>query len=273
MACSSTLTSPAASARQCREGTAWIRPRSCAASRREGAAGRHPDTLMDVTRADGGHHDLRALADARGLAGPVALLRHRDEFEATYLAADSAESSAWRRMVAISTVTLTIDGREVTVPKGHRPSSTPPREAGVEVPHYCYHPAALRRPPCAASASWRWRGCASLQIPCNLLVRRGHGGSRWCAPIRTRRAPCEGVMEFLPHQPPARLPHLRPGRRVQAAGLRPPRQAGARALRVRAQARLRQRRLRRRPCSSTGTAASCARVACASWRRVARIPS
>ena len=40
----------------------------------------------------------------------------------------------------MSTVTLTIDGREITVPAGTTLLHAA-REIGVEVPHYCYHPA------------------------------------------------------------------------------------------------------------------------------------
>jgi len=40
----------------------------------------------------------------------------------------------------VSTVTLTIDGREVTVPEGTSLLHAA-EEIGVEVPHYCYHPA------------------------------------------------------------------------------------------------------------------------------------
>ena len=41
--------------------------------------------------------------------------------------------------MADNTVTLTIDGREITVPKGTTILQAA-KEVGKDVPHYCYHP-------------------------------------------------------------------------------------------------------------------------------------
>ena len=49
-------------------------------------------------------------------------------------------AAARTRQTLMDTVTLTIDGRQVTVAKG-RPVLQAAIEAGIKVPYYCYHPA------------------------------------------------------------------------------------------------------------------------------------
>ena len=49
----------------------------------------------------------------------------------------------------MDTVTLTIDGRQVTVAKG-RSVLQAAIEAGIKVPYYCYHPARASSTSCVA---------------------------------------------------------------------------------------------------------------------------
>ena len=130
------------------------------------------------------------------------------------------------------------------------------------VPHYCYHPAlpvagvcrmclvevekAPKLAPACATHGGRRAGGARAQ-------REGAGSARGRA-----RVPAD--------QPPARLPDLRPGRRVRAAGLHVPGRAGRHPLRASTPSASTRSRTSAPTCCTCPTAASSARAACASWR-------
>jgi NADH-quinone oxidoreductase subunit G len=128
-------------------------------------------------------------------------------------AATSADSDAQRR--AVETVTFTLDGRQVTAEKGEMLIAAAER-AGTFIPRFCYHPrmksvGVCRM--CLVEVSGP-RG-ASLQPSCYVEVQAGSEvvtdvGQGEEGPGRGPRIP--------PHQPPARLPGLRQGRRVPPAG-------------------------------------------------------
>ena len=156
-------------------------------------------------------------------------------------------------------VNLTIEGRPVTVPDGH----VDPR--GGEDRGRA-HPALLLPP----GTSGRRR------VP--HVPRRGREGAEARALVRDggrRRAGraralgegargAQGRARDAAHQPSARLPDLRSGRRVRAAGLHVPGRARRGSL-SRAEALQSGRGFRRRRHVRRRTAASSARAACASW--------
>ena len=111
--------------------------------------------------------------------------------------------------------TLEIDGQTVTVEDGLNLIQAAER-LGIEIPHYCYHPGLTDRrqlPHVPGRDREDAQAADRLQHP----RQRGHGGADAERPRQDRRA--RAVLEFLLHQPPDRLSDLRPGRRVQAAGL------------------------------------------------------
>ena len=89
------------------------------------------------------------------------------------------------------TVTLTIDGREVTVPQGTSLLQAAER-VGVEVPHYCYHPG-LSAPAQCRICLVEVEGAPKLQPSCVTMAQDGqvvHTDS----PSATRMR--KGVLEF-----------------------------------------------------------------------------
>ena len=64
--------------------------------------------------------------------------------------------------MADNTVTLTIDGQEVTVPKGTTLLEAA-KQAGKDVPHYCYHPGMSS--PAPSTSTRQSRHCAGEDIP------------------------------------------------------------------------------------------------------------
>ena len=68
-------------------------------------------------------------------------------------------------------VTLTIDGREIEVPKGTNLIEAA-REAGVEIPHYCYHPHLSVAGNCRM-CQVHVEGSRKMEIACNTFVRDG----------------------------------------------------------------------------------------------------
>ena len=119
-------------------------------------------------------------------------------------------------------VTCTIDGKEVVVKPGTNMIEAA-KQVGVDIPYYCYHPRLSHRG----------------QLP-HVPGRGRPTRPSWCPPARRALAEGMAIKTTTPKvkeqpargdgvpaaQPPGRLPHLRPGRRVQAAGLlhavRPP---------------------------------------------------
>ena len=144
----------------------------------------------------------------------------------------------------MDTVTLTIDGRPVTVPKG-RTVLQAAIESGIKIPYYCYHPGLGIDGSCRVCIV-KIEKMPKLQTSCSTTGGRRHGrldpdAGRRRGPRQRLRVPAD--------QSPARLPRLRQGRRVSAPGLllqlRPQREPhGVPAARVRRRGCPRRRRLR-----------------------------
>ena len=110
-------------------------------------------------------------------------------------------------------VTLTIDGRQLSVPKGTSVLKAA-IEAGIQVPYYCYHPGLGIDASCRVCLV-KIEKMPKLQTSCSTPVAEGmvvHTQDPEAVDGR------KGVFEFLLDQPPARLPGVRQGRRVPAAG-------------------------------------------------------
>jgi len=90
------------------------------------------------------------------------------------------------------TVQVTIDGKEVTVPKGFNVIEAA-RYAGKEVPHYCYHPRLSVVGNCRICLV-EIEGWPKLQIGCNTSVRDGMTVFTENERVKGAR---EGVMELL----------------------------------------------------------------------------
>ena len=124
-------------------------------------------------------------------------------------------------------VTVTIDDREVQVPKGTGLVETA-AAAGIEIPVFCYEP--RLGPPVGACRMClvEIEGMPKLQAGCTLTAQDG-------MVVKTARDLREGGRgperdaRVHPRQPPARLPGLRQGRRVPAAGPDVPLRAGQHA--------------------------------------------
>ncbi|MHC4931844.1 MAG: NADH-quinone oxidoreductase subunit G [Planctomycetota bacterium] len=91
-----------------------------------------------------------------------------------------------------NTVTLTIDGREVTVPAGLNLIEAA-RHAGKEVPHYCYHPRLSVAGNCRICLV-EVEGWPKLEIGCNCQARDGMVVFTDNERVRETR---QGVMELL----------------------------------------------------------------------------
>ncbi len=114
-------------------------------------------------------------------------------------------------------VTLTIDGLSVSVPKGTSIIEAA-KQAGVLVPHYCYHPS-LPSPAVCRMCLVEVEKAPKLMPACVTTVAEGqvvHTDSDEC------QEGARGRARVPAHQSPARLPDLRPGRGVRAAELRVP---------------------------------------------------
>ena len=114
----------------------------------------------------------------------------------------------------MDTVTLTIDGRSITVEKGKTVLQAA-IENGIQIPYYCYHPALGVDGSCRVCIV-RVEKMPKLQTSCSTICTDGMVVDTNIA--RSRRGARQRV-RVPAHQPPARLPGLRQGRRVPAAGL------------------------------------------------------
>ena len=90
------------------------------------------------------------------------------------------------------------------------------------VPHYCYHPSL---PVAGGLPDVPGRGGEGAQADAGVRHRRGRGTGGARRQREGQEGP-RGRAGAAAHQPPARLPDLRPGRRVRAAGLRVPGRPG-----------------------------------------------
>ena len=136
------------------------------------------------------------------------------------------------------TVIVTVNGKEIEAAPGELVIAAAERN-GVYIPRFCYHP---RMEPvgmcrmCVVEID-TGRG-AALQPACMIPVAAWHVGRH------RERGHQEGAgrrPRVPPHQPPARLPRVRQGRRVPAAGPDPRRTARARAASSRRSATTRSR--------------------------------
>ena len=111
--------------------------------------------------------------------------------------------------------TLEIDGQTVTVEDGL--NLDPGRRAARDRDPALLLPPRPDRSPATAACAWsRSRRCRSCRSP----ATRGWPTAWWCARSTERREErARGGARVPAPQPPDRLPDLRPGRRVQAAGL------------------------------------------------------
>ena len=114
----------------------------------------------------------------------------------------------------METVTLTIDGRPITVEKGKTVLQAA-IESGISVPYYCYHPGIGIDGSCRVCIV-KIEKMPKLQTSCSTVCTDGMVVHTRTAEVVEARA---GVFEFLLDQSSARLPGLRQGRRVSAAGL------------------------------------------------------
>ena len=113
----------------------------------------------------------------------------------------------------METVTLTIDGRQVTVEKGKTVLQAA-IENGISVPYYCYHPGLGIDGSCRVCIV-KIEKMPKLQTSCSTICTDGMVVHTRTAEVvdgarRRVRVPAD--------QPSARLPGLRQGRRVSAAG-------------------------------------------------------
>ena len=165
---------------------------------------------------------------------------------------------------AADTVTLTIDGQTVTVPKGTNVLEAA-RTLGIDITRVLLPPGPPdRRAVPAVPGRRREEPEAAAELPAGL--RRGHGRPHDRQAVDAR---AQAAARVHAAQPPDRLPDLRQGRRVHAAeAVLRARQRRTRASTCRRSTRTRSSTSVRRS-SSIRSAASCARAASARamWSR------
>ena len=143
----------------------------------------------------------------------------------------------------MDTVTLTIDGRQVTVEKGKTVLQAA-IEAAITVPYYCYHPGIGIDGSCRVCIV-KIEKMPKLQTSCSTMCGDG-------MVVSTRTDEVAGARRRVrvpADQPSARLPGLRQGRRVPAPGFllhvrARPKPDGISSSRVRRRGGARRRRLR-----------------------------
>ena len=113
----------------------------------------------------------------------------------------------------MDTVTLTIDGRPVTVEKGKTVLQAA-IESGIKIPYYCYHPGLGIDGSCRVCIV-KIEKMPKLQTSCSTPVADGMVVSTQTPDVVEARA---SVFEFLLINHPLDCPGLRQGRRVSAAG-------------------------------------------------------
>ena len=108
-----------------------------------------------------------------------------------------------KKTTKVEGVTLTIDGQGLTVPRGTTLLEAA-QSAGVEVPHYCYHPG-LSSPAMCRLCLVEVEGA-----PQAASVVHNHSGG-WTGgphPERQRHTDAARRAGILLAEPPSRLPHL-----------------------------------------------------------------
>ena len=114
----------------------------------------------------------------------------------------------------VRTITFTLDGREVEAPEGVMLVDGA-KYGDVEIPIFCYEPKLGQPVGACRMCLVEIEGIPKLQTACSTPIRDG-----MVVHTQTQRVhdAQRAVVEFLLDQPPARLPGLRQGRRVPAAG-------------------------------------------------------
>ena len=87
----------------------------------------------------------------------------------------------------METVSLTIDGRQISVAKGTTVLQAA-IEAGIQVPYYCYHPGLGIDASCRVCLV-KIEKMAKLQTSCSTPVGRGHGGAHDRTRNRSKAVP------------------------------------------------------------------------------------
>ena len=170
------------------------------------AAGRH--------QADRRPHDLRARRRG-GLAdpGPDPAFPPRDGAAHPRDAPKSSRGRVGRRS-SDACRSSTIDGKEVEVPAGITVLQAC-ELAGVEIPRFCYHERLSIAGNCRMCLVEVERPPKPQARPARMPVADRHGDHHRHADGAEGAQGRDGVPA---DQPPARLPDLRPGRRVRPAG-------------------------------------------------------
>ena len=114
----------------------------------------------------------------------------------------------------VKTITFTLDGREVEAPEGMMLVDAA-KYGDVEIPVFCYEPKLGQPVGACRMCLVEIEGIPKLQTACSTPIRDGMVVHTQTA-ARARRAARGGRVPA--DQPPARLPGLRQGRRVPAAG-------------------------------------------------------
>ena len=112
-------------------------------------------------------------------------------------------------------ITFTLDGREVSAPQNMMLVDAALKYGDVEIPVFCYEPKLGAPVGACRMCLVEIEGIPKLQTGCSMPVKDGmvvHTATE-----RVREAQ-EAVARVPADQPPARLPGLRQGRRVPAAG-------------------------------------------------------
>ncbi len=202
---------------QCREGTGWLHKIIQRIERGAGSS-EDLDILLDVAGKMEGQ-TICAFADAA--AWPVqGLLRHfRDDFEAHVRERKCPFPAELRAVDDAEASPSTASQYEVAGRAHHPAGARRPRPADERRrrPALLLAPEALDRRLAAGSVRSRSRACRSSRSP---ATRRSQDGMEIHTAERAREEGARRRDGAAARQPPARLPDLRPGRRVQAAGLR-----------------------------------------------------
>ena len=111
-------------------------------------------------------------------------------------------------------VTFTIDGREVTAPENSMLVDAA-KHGDVEIPVFCYEPKLGAPVGACRMCLVEIEGIPKLQTGCSTPVKDGMVVHTQTDRVHARAG---GGRRVPAHQPPARLPGLRQGRRVPAAG-------------------------------------------------------
>ena len=122
--------------------------------------------------------------------------------------------------------TIIINGQEYTIPEGEKLNAIQmAQRVGVDIPYYCWHPAlsvVANCRMCEIEVGSKDPKTGEIKMMPKLVPGCQTPGQ---GPDRPRHRQPEGQGTSAddhgvpPDQPPARLPRLRPGRRVRPAGL------------------------------------------------------